>query len=117
MRYVLLFCCVIVLISSCNSKDSKKYTWRTMEVTATAYNTLASQTSSEPNITAFGDYLKPGMKCIAVSRNLLALGFKHNTMLTIKGLDGIYLVKDKMHKRWIDKIDIYMGLDIKAAKA
>lgn len=117
MRYILCLYCVSVLFSSCNSRGSKKYAWHSMEVTATAYNSLAYQTSSEPNIGAFGDSLKPGMKCIAVSRNLLTLGFKHNTKVTIEGLDGIYLVKDKMNKRWKDRIDIYMGEDIKAAKA
>jgi 3D (Asp-Asp-Asp) domain-containing protein len=55
------------------------------------------------------------MKCIAVSRNLLALGLKHNTPVKIEGLEGIYLVKDKMNSRWVNKIDIYMGTDIKAA--
>jgi len=34
----------------------------------------------------------------------------------IEGLPGTYIVRDKMNKRWDDKIDIYMGLDIKAAK-
>ena len=26
------------------------------------------------------------------------------------------LVKDKMNKRWLDRIDIYMGTDVKAAR-
>lgn len=103
-------------LMSCNSKDSKKYVWHSREVTATAYNSLAYQTSSQPNITAFGDTLKPGMKCIAVSRDLLALGLKHNTLVTIDGLEGLYLVKDKMNKRWKNRIDIYMDNDVKAAK-
>jgi len=90
--------------------------WHSREVTATAYNSLAYQTSSQPNITAFGDSLKPGMKCIAVSRDLLALGLKHNTLVTIESLEGIYLVKDKMNRRWQNRIDIYMGIDVKAAK-
>ncbi|WP_347926102.1 hypothetical protein [Pontimicrobium sp. SW4] len=116
MRNSLYFLCVIGLLISCNEKDSKKYIWQTREVTATAYNSLAYQTSSQPNITAFGDSLKPAMKCIAVSRDLLALGLKHNTLITIEGLEGIYLVKDKMNRRWQNRIDIYMGNDVKAAR-
>ena len=116
MRNSLYFICIIGFLLSCNSKDSKKYIWQSREVTATAYNSLAYQTSPQPNITAFGDSLKPGMKCIAVSRDLLTLGIKHNTLVTIEGLEGIYLVKDKMNRRWKNRIDIYMGNDVKAAR-
>lgn len=107
---------VIGFLLSCSPKDSKNYVWHTKDVTATAYNSLEYQTNAQPNITAFGDTLSPGLKYIAVSRDLLALGLKHNTLVTIKGLDGVYLVKDKMHSRWKNKIDIYMGTDVKAAK-
>ena len=74
------------------------------------------QTSSNPSIAAWGDSLKPGMQCIAVSRDLIKLGLKHNTPVKIEGLNGIYLVKDKMHRRKKHQIDIYMGVDIKKAK-
>jgi 3D (Asp-Asp-Asp) domain-containing protein len=107
---------VLLLIFSCDLGDSKSYVWHTKEVTATAYNSLAYQTNEQPNITAFGDTLTPGMKCIAVSRDLLKLGLKHNTLVTIEGFDGVFLVKDKMHTRWKNRIDIYMGNDVNAAK-
>ena len=93
-----------------------KYIWDSLNVTATAYNSLAYQTSSNPNITASGDSLKPGLKYIAISRDLIRLGLKHNTPVKIEGLEGIYLVKDKMHSRWKYRIDVYMGVDVKAAK-
>ncbi len=93
-----------------------KYIWDSLDVTATAYNSFAYQTNSNPNITAFGDSLKPGLKYIAVSRDLLRLGLKHNTPVKIEGLEGIYFVKDKMHSRWKYRIDVYMGVDVKAAK-
>lgn len=115
LRYVsILF--VLLLIFSCDLGDSKSYVWHTKEVTATAYNSLAYQTNEQPNITAFGDTLTPGMKCIAVSRDLLKLGLKHNTLVTIEGFDGVFLVKDKMHTRWKNRIDIYMGNNVKEAK-
>lgn len=108
------FICLIIL--GCKNEPEVIYTWETLEVTATAYNSLAYQTNSNPSITAFGDSLKPGMKYIAVSRDLLALGLKHNTPVAVEGMEGIYLVKDKMHGRWRKRIDIYMGVDVKAAK-
>jgi len=62
------------------------------------------------------DRLKPGMKVIAVSRDLLNVyGLKHKQKVRIKGLKGEYLVLDKMNKRWRKKIDIYMGMDKKKA--
>jgi len=93
-----------------------QYEWKTKKVTATAFNSVSWQTDDQPNVTAFGDSLKPGMKCIAVSRNLLQEGFKHNTPVKIEGLEGVYLVKDKMNRRFKDKIDIYMGTDVQAAR-
>lgn len=106
------------LLISCKSQneEKKEEIWKSLEVTASAYNSMSYQTSSEPNIAAWGDTLKPGMKCIAVSRDLLAIGINHNTRVKINGLDGIYLVKDKMNKRWKNKIDIYMGENLKEAR-
>ncbi len=93
-------------------KDTFK---RKLKVSASAYNSLKAQTDNTPNIAAWGDTLKPGMKVIAVSRDLLKMGLRHNTPVRIKGLDGIYIVKDKMNKRWRKKIDIYMGVDRRKA--
>lgn len=108
-----------LLLFNCKKKIKPKdvYDWKIIEVTATAYNSLAYQTNSNPQITAFGDSLKPGLKYIAVSRDLLKMGLKHNTPVKIEGFDSIYLVKDKMNKRWKNRIDIYMGVDVKASKA
>jgi len=107
------FIVILFLMIGC---ASDKYTWHTIEVTATAFNSLAYQTSLNPSITAFGDSLIPGKKYIAVSRDLLTLGLKHNTPVKIEGFDGVFLVKDKMHRRWKKRIDIYMGEDVKKAK-
>tara|TARA_B100000809_G_scaffold266348_1_gene328632 strand:- start:509 stop:1060 length:552 start_codon:yes stop_codon:yes gene_type:complete len=113
-------CFVIVIIGliifRCKKEEQNPYEWKTIKVTATAYNSLAYQTSSNPHITAFGDSLKPGLKYIAVSRDLLIKGLVHNTLVKIEGLQGTYLVKDKMNRRFRNKIDLYMGTDVKAAK-
>ena len=84
---------------------------RTMTVTASAYNSLRGQTVGNPSIAAWGDKLRPGMKSIAVSRDLQRMGLGHRTEVKIKGLPGTYLVLDRMGKRWQKKIDIYMGTD------
>ncbi len=90
---------------------------RSLIVTASAYNSLAAQTNDRPNLAAWGDRLEPGMKSIAVSRDLIALGLGHNAVVTIDGLPGEYRVLDKMAKRWKEKIDIYMGVDVAAARS
>lgn len=90
---------------------------RTLEVTATAYNSVESQTKKgDPFTAAWGDKLQPGMKAIAVSRDLIPEGLDHKTKVRIEGLNGTYLVLDKMNKRWKQKIDIYMGMDIGKAR-
>lgn len=89
----------------------------TMTVTATAYNSLYGQGAGEDHaLAAWGDRLKPGMKSIAVSRDLIPMGLGHNAQLQIEGLPGTWVVKDKMHWRWKKKIDIYMGEDLQAAR-
>jgi 3D (Asp-Asp-Asp) domain-containing protein len=107
---------VIIFLTSCKKNVEDPYIWKEIIVKVTAYNSLGYQTSSNPSIAAWGDSLKPGMKCIAVSRDLIKLGLKHNTPVKIHGLTGIYLVKDKIHRRKRNQIDIYMGRDVKKAK-
>lgn len=87
-----------------------------LQVTATAYTSSPGQTDDTPNIAAWGDVLEPGMKAIAVSRDLLQLGLKHGDKVRIEGLDGEFTVLDKMNKRWERKIDIYMGESLEDAK-
>lgn len=91
-------------------------TTHTLEVTASAYNSVASQTNANPTLAAWGDRLEPGMKAIAVSRDLIGLGLTHKTEVEIEGFEGVYIVRDKMAKRWKKKIDIYMGEDVAAAR-
>jgi 3D (Asp-Asp-Asp) domain-containing protein len=104
---------LICLLAASASADSVE---RALAVTATAYNSLPEQTDSEPHLAAWGDSLAPGMKVIAVSRDLIPLGLDHRTSVKIEGLPGAYLVLDKMHRRWKKRIDIYMGHDLDAAR-
>lgn len=104
-----LFVCSVWLLSltlsGCSNGESS------LEVEATAYTSTPGETDSTPSLAAWGDTLKPGMKAIAVSRDLIAAGLKHRTKVRISGFEGEYLVLDKMNKRWEKKIDIYMGKD------
>jgi len=86
-------------------------------VTATAYNSFANQTSDDPWVTASGERLKIGRKVIAVSRDLEAKGLRFGTEVQIEGLPGTYVVSDRTAPRWKGRIDIWMGTDLKRAKA
>lgn len=91
---------------------------KSKKVKITAYNTVPWQTKKvNPDIAAWGDTLRPGMKALAVSRDLLHLGLVRNTVVTIEGLDGEYVVLDKMNSRYRNRIDLYMGLDVDSARA
>ncbi|WP_353248737.1 hypothetical protein [Salinisphaera sp. T31B1] len=91
--------------------------WKELSVSASAYNSVAWQTTkNKPSIAAWGDELKPGMRAIAVSRDLIDQGLTHGTRVKIEGLPGVYVVRDKMNSRWRKKIDIYMGKDVAAAR-
>ncbi len=116
-KSTLVFIALVLITFSCSSKKEDPYEWKSIEVTATAYNSVSWQTQGNPVIAAWGDSLKPEIRSIAVSRNLIKLGLKHNTPVKIEGFDSIFLVRDKMHRRWQNRIDIYMGTDITKAKA
>ncbi|HEY5656175.1 MAG TPA: hypothetical protein VIY27_00150 [Myxococcota bacterium] len=90
---------------------------RSLVVQASAYNSLPGQTSGDPRRAAWGDRLEPGVRAVAVSRDLLELGLVRGARVRIDGLPGEYVVLDKMARRWRGKIDIYMGEDVEAARA
>jgi 3D (Asp-Asp-Asp) domain-containing protein len=90
---------------------------RVLLVRASAYNSRPGQTDRSPSIGAWGDRLAPGMKAIAVSKDLLALGLRRGQRVRIRGLEGEYVVMDRMPSRWRQKIDIYMGVDVRAARS
>jgi 3D (Asp-Asp-Asp) domain-containing protein len=85
-------------------------------VTITAYNSVRSQTDGNPTIAAWGDRLKPGMKVVAVSHDLMKRGLTRGKKIKIKGLKGQYVVLDRMSKRWKKRIDIYMGNNVRKAR-
>jgi len=87
-----------------------------LRVTATAYTSHVNQTDSTPFLAAWNNRLRPGMKTIAVSRDLLTrYGMRNGTKVRIGGLRGYYRVRDKMNKRYRKRIDIYMGVNRRRA--
>lgn len=98
---------VVLLFTTCKKTETKE-----LEVTASAYNSLPAQTHRDhANVGAWGDTLKPGMKIIAVSQDLIEQGLTRNQLVEIEGLPGKFRVLDKMNRRWEQKIDIYMGIN------
>ena len=88
------------------------YGTKSLRVIATAYTSHPEETDDTPFLAAWNNRLVPGMKVIAVSRDLLSVyGMKNGTKVRISGLPGIYHVRDKMNKRFKKRIDIYMGMD------
>lgn len=90
---------------------------RSVVVDATAYNSLPEQTGEDPTLSASGHRLEPGMRAIAVSPDLVALGLVHGRKVRIDGLPGDWVVRDRMPGRWKRRIDVYLGDDLEAARA
>jgi|SRR3989344_4543061 len=70
-------------------------------VTATAYSSTVDQTDDTPFITASGTYVRDGI----VAANFLPFG----TVIKIPELfgDKIFVVEDRMHKRFSHRLDIW----------
>lgn len=85
-------------------------------VKVTAFNSTRAQTDDRPNETACGDRIAPGDRIVAVSRDLKAAGLECGEKIRIEGLDGTWRVADSMAARHEERVDIYMGNDVKAAK-
>jgi len=83
-------CFIFLFWSSCETPLEDRYIWKSLEVTTIAYNSERSQTLGNQIISAWGDSLKSGIRSIAVSRNIIALGLKHNTPVKIEGFDRIF---------------------------
>jgi 3D (Asp-Asp-Asp) domain-containing protein len=96
-------------------KISKPISYET--VTLTTYSATVGETDSTPHITASGfkiDTLNPKKhKIIAISRDLLKkLPFGTFVKVTGAGkLNGVYVIEDKMNKRYKNRIDILIGED------
>lgn len=107
----------LLILASCSTiqKPLQEKQQRLL-VTATAFNSLPKQGQGNPNVGAWGDRIAPGVNAVAVSDDLVSLGLTRGTTVRIDGLQGEYVVLDRMPARWKKRIDIYMGNDVKAAR-
>ena len=104
------------IVKKKKSKMVKGFGNRRLRVTATAYSSHHSQTDKTPFLAAWNNRIRPGMKIIAVSRDLLTrYGLRNGSKVKISGLYGQYTVRDKMNKRFKKRIDIYMGINRRRA--
>lgn len=111
----LLGLCILGAVGS-QAAEIQTLDLKTRVVTATAYNSVQHQTDETPALTAWGYQLTPGMKVVAVSHDLIKRGLSHGAWVFIEGFPGVFRVLDKMAARWSNRIDIYMGRDIGAAR-
>jgi 3D (Asp-Asp-Asp) domain-containing protein len=109
----LLLVLILAITLSCTSQT---------KVVATVYNAVPAQTNSDPGHTASMfelDLSNPYKhKIIAVSRDLL-VEYPMHTKVLIKGTnkyDGVYIVEDKMNKRYENRIDILINQDMQIGK-
>jgi 3D (Asp-Asp-Asp) domain-containing protein len=113
-----IFLSGLLILSSCSSiQKPLQGKQQTMLVTATAFNSVPKQSQGNPNVGAWGDRITPGMNAVAVSADLVSLGLTRGTSVRIEGLPKEYVVLDRMPAKWKKRIDIYMGKDVKAARA
>lgn len=114
MRRVLVLCALLAAAADAGAGRVS------LTVTATAYNATKAQTDEAPHIGAWGDHLdhavKPGLRVIAVSPDLLGKGLRRGQRVRIHGLKGEFVVLDKMPRRWKNRIDIYMQQDVRGAR-
>ncbi len=76
---------------------------QTVHVTTTAYSSDVAQTDSTPFTTASGSTVRHGV----VAANFLPIGTKIK-MPKLYG-DQIFVVEDRMNKRYAKRMDIWMG--------
>ena len=113
-----LFLFGLLILTSCSAiQKPLQEKQKNLVVTATAFNSLPKQTQGNPNVGAWGDRITPGVNAVAVSEDLVSLGLTRGTRVSIEGLQNEYVVLDRMPARWKKHIDIYMGNDVKTARA
>lgn len=111
-----LFLLVIPMMSQELPETWKKN--KKTKVHATVYNAVVEQCNNDPEHTAFMfklDLSNPYKhRIIAVSRDLLQ-EYPGGTKVMVEGTgvyDGIFTVNDKMNKRYTNRIDILINLDM-----
>ena len=94
-----------------------------LTVTATIYHATPSQTDSTPDRTATNFKINMNNpeihRIIAVSRDLETKGFKMNTVVVVSNagkMNGLWVIRDRMNKRWTNRIDFLVDETMKGGK-
>lgn len=90
---------------------------RSAVVTASAYTSHPEQTQGDPFLTASGRRLEPGMRALAVSEDLFEAGLAFGTRVRIEGVEGEWIVIDRMPSGRRRAIDLWFGRDEEAARS
>jgi 3D (Asp-Asp-Asp) domain-containing protein len=87
-----------------------------VSVVATIYHAVPGQTDDTPNITATGFTINisnpRSHKIIAVSRDLEKIGFTMGAKVCVENagpMNGIWIIEDRMNKRWTKRIDFLVN--------
>jgi len=93
----------IVQTTSFSAESLLENQYRAMTVVITAYSSTPDQTDDTPFITASGTHVRDGI----VAANFLPIG----TKIQIPELfgDKIFVVEDRMHERFSDRVDVWFA--------
>ena len=94
---------VLTMASHIAPKVKAKKNNPTYTVTATAYSSTPDQTDDSPFITASGTHVRDGI----VATNFLPFG----TVIKIPNIygDKLFVVEDRMNRRYTDRVDIWFA--------
>jgi len=90
-------------ILTLNAVKTKKNERKTMNVWITAYSSAPEQTDSTPFITASGSYVRTGI----AAANFLPFGSRFKLPELFD--DRVFVIEDRMHKRFNNRIDIWFS--------
>jgi 3D (Asp-Asp-Asp) domain-containing protein len=87
-----------------------------ISVVATIYHAVPEQTSDSPHIAAWGFTINlqnpKEHRIIAVSRDLEKKGFNNGSLVCVSNagpMNGVWVVRDRMNKRWEGRIDFLVN--------
>jgi hypothetical protein len=85
-------------------------------VTVAAFSIALRAPGEDPLRGRWGDELKPGIKAVAVSPDLVARGLSQGTRVRIEGLPSAYRVRDQLADGTLERVEIFMGTDAASAE-
>jgi hypothetical protein len=97
--------CLCLALAACSSRGEVD------TLTVAAFSIALRGPGEDPVRGKWGDELKPGIKAVAVSPDLVARGLSQGTRVRIEGLPSAYRVRDQLPDGTRERIEIFMGTD------